>query len=144
MYSGHGIQPLHDYFRSFFTNHAAYLAEHTNTDWNFPEELTNWISKIEAMDSSSTFFRYPVTRHKERDKDKSAIREDNYDNMRSNLATRQKPLKAFLMVDQDDEVVETFSYDNAVNQEVTGTLRNVAHLLYNCHAALIGELADGW
>ena len=143
MYSVHGLQPLYDYFRSLFVNHAAYLVEHTNTDWSFPEELASWIRDIDATDSSSTFFRYPVTRHKERDKDKSAIREDNCDTMLLNLAKREKPLKAFLMVDQDDQVVEAFSHDDTLSQVVMCTLRNVANLFDSCHAALVGELTNG-
>jgi hypothetical protein len=52
-------------------------------------------------------------------------------------------LKAFLIVDQDDQVVEAFSHDDTLSQVVMCTLRNVANLLDSCHAALVGELTDG-
>jgi hypothetical protein len=143
MYNVHGLQPLYEHFRSLFARHATYLAEYTNTDWSFPDELARWISEIEETDSSSTFFRYPVTRHGKKDKDKSAIREDTYDNMLTNFAKRQTPLNAFLVVNQDYEVVEAFSHDSTPAKVVISTLSNVAQLLYGCHAALVGELTGG-
>lgn len=143
MYSVHAVLPLYSYFRVLFSDHSAYLKENTSTDWNFPEEFSDWISQIEATDSSSTFFRYPVTRHGEKDKEKSAIRRDSYDNMISTLADRKTPLKAFLVVDQNYEVIESFCYDNTGSQTMISTLRKVAQLLSDCHAALVGELTDG-
>ncbi len=88
MHNVHGLQPLYQHFCSLFEDHAEYLASHTNTDWSLPTELGQWISEIEATDSSSTFFRYPVTKDKEKDKQKSVIREDDYDALLSRMEQR--------------------------------------------------------
>jgi hypothetical protein len=143
MYNVHAVLPLYSYFCVLFANHSEYLKENMSTDWTFPAEFSDWIEKIEATDSSSTFFRYPVTRHGERDKEKSAIRRDSYDNMMSSLAGRKTPLKAFLVVDQNDQVVEAFQFENADLKTMISTLSKAAQLLSDCHAALVGELTGG-
>ena len=143
MYNVHGLLPLYRHFCSLFEDHAEYLSNHTNTDWSFPAELGQWISEIEATDSSSTFFRYPVTKDKVKDKEKSVIREDSYDALLSRMGQHQQPTKTLLMLDQDDNVVETFSHDDTRAKEIIGTLKQVAELFSNCHAELVGELTGG-
>lgn len=143
MHNVHGLQPLYQHFCSLIRDHADYLASNTNTDWSFPTELGQWISEIEATDSSSTFFRYPVTKDKEKDKQKSVIREDDYDALLSRMGQHQKPTKTLLMLDQHDNVIETFSHDDTQAKEIIHTLKQVAEILSNCHAALVGELTGG-
>lgn len=143
MYSVHGVLPLYSYFRVLFSDHSAYLRTNTNTDWTFPSDLPDWIKHIEATDSSSTYFRYPVTRHGEKDKEKSAIHRDSLDNMLSSISDRKTPLKAFLILDQNDNVTEAFGYDASSSQDMILILRQVAETLSNCHAALVGELTGG-
>jgi len=143
MFNVHGLQPLYSHFCSLFEDHAEYLSNYTNTDWSFPAELDQWINDIEATDSSSTFFRYPVTKDKAKDKEKSVFREDRYDALFSRMEQNQKPTKTLLMVDQDGNVVETFSHDDTQAKEIIITLKQVAELFSNCHAALVGELTRG-
>lgn len=143
MYQIHGLLPLYRYFSSLFADHAEYLSTHTNTDWSFHAELGQWINDIEETDSSSTFFRYPVTKDKTKDKEKSVIREGDYDAIFSKVKQNQKPVKAFLMVDQDQNILETFSHDDTRSMETIGTLRQAAEVLSNCHAAMVGELTRG-
>jgi len=144
MYNVHQIQPLYEYFQVLFADHSAFLAENTNTNWEFPEELGSWIKEIEATDSSSTFFRYPITKHGEKDKEKSLMRQDDHARMLGTIGERTSPLKAFLVLNQDDEVVSSFSHDDAFANTTVTTLQKVAETLHNCHAALVGELTRGW
>jgi hypothetical protein len=69
MYNVHGLLPLYRHFCSLIEDHADYLANHTNTDWSFPTEIGHWINDIEATDSFSTVFRYPVTKDRAKDKE---------------------------------------------------------------------------
>lgn len=144
MYNVHQLKPLYDYFCALFANQAAYLDANTNTSWSFPEELGRWIDEIEATDSSSTFFRYPITKNTTKDKEKSVFREVKYEQMLNAIGERKKPLKAFLIVDQNDEVVQSFTRDDGFAEEALTALRGVAEILHNCHAALVGELTRGW
>lgn len=144
MYTVHGLQDLYSYFRSLFANHASYLAQHTRTNWSFSPELDRWIAEIEATDSTSTFFRYPVTKHRKEDTNKSINKEGDFEDMLAGIGNAAKPLKAFLVVNQGDEVVKAFQYDADLVKSMTETLRNAADQLYGCHAAMRGELTGGW
>lgn len=144
MYNVHQLQPLYEYFQVLFSDHSTFLKENTNTNWEFPAELASWIKEIEATDSSSTFFRYPITRHGEKDKEKSLMRKDDHVSMLSTISERTTPLKALLVLNQNDEVVGSFSHDDTFAKETVSTLQQVAEILHNCHAALIGELTRGW
>ena len=140
----HGLQDLYDYFRSLVSSQAGYLSTHTRTDWSFPSKLDAWISDIDATDSTSTFFRYPFTKHRNQDDNKSIHKEGNFDSMVAGIGEGAKPLKAFLVVDENNEVVKAFHFDDELAKSMTATLRNTADLLYGCHAAMRGELTGGW
>lgn len=144
MYSVHGVQDLYSYFRSLVFRHAGYLAEHTRTNWEFPPELERWISEIEATDSTSTFFRYPVTKHKAHEANKSVHRESNVNLVLSQLEKGAKPVKAFLVLGEGDEIVKTFTFNDELAKAMTNVLRDTANLFYGCHAAMRGELTGGW
>jgi hypothetical protein len=144
MYRVHQISVLYKNFQRLFSSQQNYLAAETNTDWSFPPELDKWIAEIDDTDPSSTFFRYPVTRDPKKDKDKSVIGESNYDQMLKTAAEGQKRLKAFLLVDQNDEVSQSFSHDDTLANVTIATLQRTCQVLHDCHAALIGELTGGW
>jgi hypothetical protein len=144
MYNVHDIQDLYAYFRYLISSQKSYLETHTRTDWSFPEELDEWITKIESTDSTSTFFRYPVTKHGEKDKDKSIHKEGDFEDMIATIDKGNKPLKAFLILDSNDEIVKAFHYDNELAKSMATILSKTADLLYGCHAAMRGELTGGF
>jgi hypothetical protein len=144
MYSVHGIQDLYSYFRKLSSRHAVYLAEHTHTNWEFPPELDPWISEIEATDSTSTFFRYPMTKHKAQDANKSVHHESNVNKVLSQLGEGAKPVKAFLILGDDNEIVKTFTFNDELAKATATVLRETANFFYCYHAAMRGELTGGW
>lgn len=144
MYSVHGLQDLYSYFRELVSRHTTYLAEHTRTNWDFPLDLDRWIAEIEATDSTSTFFRYPVTKHKAQDANKSVNRENTFDNVFVQLGKGAKPVKAFLALGEGGEIVQTFTFNDELAKAITNTLSDAANIFYGCHAAMRGELTDGW
>lgn len=144
MYTVHGLQDLYSYFRDLVASRAAYLSEHTRTDWRFPPELDKWIAEIEATDSTSTFFRYPVTKHRNEDSNKSINKESNFESILAGIGEGAKPLKAFLLLNHNDEVVKAFHYDPELAKSMTTTLRSAVDQLYGCHAAMRFELTGGW
>lgn len=140
----HGLQDLYDYFRSLVSSQAAYLSMHTSTDWSFPSKLDAYISDIEATDSTSTFFRYPFTKHRDQDNNKSIHKEGNFDSIVAGIGEGSKPLKAFLVMDENDDVVNAYHYDDELAKAMTATLKSAADLLYGYHAAMRWELTGGW
>jgi hypothetical protein len=143
LYRIHALQPLYSYFRKLFADHAEYLSAHTGTDWTFPDELSGWIQIIEATDPTSTFFRYPITANRDKDASKSDIQPEAYDHMLETLSARPEPLKAFLMVDENDQVIESFSHNPSAATANLAALKEAAEFLFCCHAGLVGELTGG-
>ena len=142
----HALGELYPYFRRLFDDHASYLEANTNTDWSFSPELDKWVAEIEAMDSSSTFFRYPVTKHRDSDKAKSVMKEDTPLGVVERMAKgkkRETGVKALFLLDEDDGVTQAFHHDNESAQAILDTLRRTSELLYGCHAAMRGELTGG-
>lgn len=144
MYQVHALSELYPHWRQLFSDHAEYLKENTRTDWTFPPEFEAWISEIEAWDSTSTFFRYPVTKQREKDKDKSVIKSDHYLNIMSRMGPGEKPVKAFFVMNEKDEVTKAFYHEDQRVRATIETLKQASELLYGCHAAMRGELTDGW
>jgi hypothetical protein len=140
----HGLQVLYDYFCSLVSSQAAHLSLHTRTDWSFSAELDAAISDIEATDSTSTFFRYPFTKHRGQDKNKSIHRKGSFDSIVAGIAEGSKPPKAFLVLDENDDVVSAFQYDDGLPKAMTAKLRSAADQLYGYHAAMRCELTGGW
>jgi hypothetical protein len=143
LFKVHALQPLFSYFRKLFSDQAEYLSAHTRTDWTFPDELTGWIQKIEATDPTSTFFRYPITGNRDRDASKSGMQPEPYDQMLASVGARTESLKALLMIDENDEVIESFSYNPSAVKANLVALKEAAGFLYSTHAAMVGELTGG-
>lgn len=144
MYRVHSLGDLYPYFRRLFLDHMPYLENHTRTDWVFAPELDRWISEIERQDSTSTFFRYPVTKHGDRDKDKSVMKADSHLNIMSRMGPGQPYQKVFLVLDEQDEVSQAYYYDDERAKGIIETLAQACDELYACHAALRAELTGGW
>ena len=144
MYTVHTLKPLHERLKVLFVDWAAYLEKNTGTSWAFPEGFDGWIESIDATDSSSTFFRYPVTKHGDKDAAKSTMKEDNYANIIARMGPGSPPQKAFVVVDENDNIVSAYRRDDSSTAAMLQCLSETANCLYGCHAAMRGELTDGW
>ena len=145
MYTIHALSPLYERLTTLFTAHASYLDAHTRTRWDLPSEFPEWIAKIDATDSSSTFFRYPVTKqHADRDGEKSPVKEDSVGNIFARMGPDHPPQKAFVVLNQNEEIVQAFHRDDSQTTAALEVLREASDCLYGLHAALRGELTGGW
>jgi len=143
-YQIHSLPDLYSYFCQLFSNHATYLEENTRTNWTFPPDLVRWIDEIEQYDSTSTFFRYPVTKNRDKDQEKSVIKADSPKNIVAFIGADQKPEKAFFVLNEEDEVTQSFYRNDDKANAIIDTLRSASEILYGCHTALRAELCDGW
>jgi hypothetical protein len=145
MFEVHGLQDLYRYLCVLVSDRAVYLSEHTRLeDWTFPPELNDWIAQIDAIDWSSTFWRYPVTKHSNQDQNKSINKVGDWASMVTGIAERSKPLKAFLVVNENEEVVQAFQHDDELAQSMSDSLQKTVDFFYSCHAAMRMELTGGW
>lgn len=144
MYDVHGLKDLYSYLSSIVSSQIPYLVTNTRcSDWSFSAEFDTWITEIDATDSTSTFFRYPVTKHAENDKNKWAHKKGNFEDMISKIGEGSKPLKAFLVLGENDEITSAFQHDDELSKAMFITLKSAADYLYCFHAAMRWELTGG-
>lgn len=144
MYDVHQLQPLLDRVIALVGDHQAYLAEHTRTTWDMPEEVVKAIIQIDSIDSTSTFFRYPITKDSARDKEKNSIKSENYLNIVARMGPGSPPQKAFVVLDENDNIIQSYCLDRTKTDAALNLMQETATTLYGFHAALRAELADGW
>lgn len=144
MYRVHAIGDLYEYFRKLFNDHASFLTSNTNTDWSFPDELSTWIATIEEHDSSSTYFRYPATRHKDLDQEKSSFKATSVADIFARMGPDNRPVKAFLLIGDNHEVIEAYEHDRNAGLQLLTVLKSACQVFHDCNAAMRGELTGGW
>lgn len=137
----HGLGPLYRALVAVLTEHPAELSKRSRTAWlPMPPELDDAISAIDGMDKKGVFFRYPT----ESNASKSNSKPIPPEQIVAWDKNAQGYLKAFVVVDQNDEIVEAFQYDpNLLTQELE-TLKTACYWLECIHTGLRMELAAGW
>lgn len=144
MHTVHDVAPLYAYLKELFETYREVLNDISAVSWKFPDGADAWFAEIAATDSSSTFFRYPVTKHSELDKLKSTSKELPYKEIFGRMGPGFPNQRAFIVLNDDEEVVEAFHQDDDHVKSTMATLRQASEMLYGCHAAMRGELTDGW
>lgn len=141
----HRIALLYSYWRELFATHRDFLSQNTGTAWDFPLELDGWIATIDKSDPGSTFFRYPMTKDKAGDEQKSGFKEATHEDIVAQIQRpNRKPLKAFIVEDENDEFVTAYYLDDESGSQIEVALRKTAGLLSAVHFALRVELAGGF
>ncbi len=146
LYNVHNLAPLYTEFHTLLAALAEPLSLIPGTlpeYWTLPTELDEWIAAIEQTDSSSTFFRYPVTKDTERDSQKSTIRRDEVESLVERMHSDGPAVKAMLMLNNDGEVVQAYSHDDTQNKEVIAILRQAAEMLHDMRAMMSYTLVGG-
>lgn len=137
----HGLGPLYRALIAVLTEHRVELAERARTVWlPTPPELDKAISEIDDMDNRGVFFRYPT----ESNASKSNSKPITPEQIAAWDKDTQGYLKAFVVVDQNDEVLEAFQYDPNLLTKELATLQVACEWLNCFHVGLRVELAGGW
>ncbi|WP_369937311.1 hypothetical protein [Xanthomonas tesorieronis] len=137
----HGLGPLYHALTAVLTEHRIKLAERASTVWlPMPQELDEAIAAIDDMDNRGVFFRYPT--------ESNASKSNNKPITSGQIAAWDKEtggyLKAFVVLDQNDEIVEAFQYDPDLLTKELETLKIACEWLNCFHVGLRMELAGGW
>ncbi|WP_271909874.1 hypothetical protein [Vreelandella alkaliphila] len=108
--------------------------------WDIPDDVKAKIDLVSGTDPKSTFFRYPKAGSSQQDYKKSKIQKTKFD---SKLEQSEKPRKLVLMLDKNDNLVETYDLDADALGKVQQALDYLSNFFYNMHAAFRWELTGG-
>ncbi len=147
LFGTHSIGQLYEYVAELFTRHADIISATSRTDWEsaFIPEIAEAVARIEVADQRSTLFRYPESGNEHFDSDKSAIKKYTVEQLAAlpSLAPGATPVKAFLVYDDQDEVVASYGFDSTATQDILADLERVAEHFSTVHFAVRMELARG-
>lgn len=141
IYTVHGLRDLFNEVRRLLIEHEAAISKRAQTDWSsLPNDLEKWIDTIEQADPASTAFRYPLSPSPKIDAAKSSFKEIDSKELARRM--RDEPSKQFglLLVDNDDNVVRSFTLDDDPMPEVVDALVQASKLLKGAQFGLIMEL----
>ena len=140
----HDIQAIYWYWNKLLTENVERITAVSlhKSDMTIPPELAGWIVVIGAVDPNSDYFRYPITKNEQTDKEKSSFKEVALDVLLPSAG--QEKLKAMIIEDQDGNFVRAYKYDSSTNRETEDAARKAADMLSNFHIMLRCELMDGW
>ncbi|MCK9735536.1 hypothetical protein [Pseudomonas syringae] len=139
----HALNPLLLHLKSIIASHIQFLSTLKDTDWDFSPELQRQVVLIDGIDSSSTFFRYPITKDKPKDRSKTVIQPSGWDDMVKKMNYGTKPVKAFIFLDENDNIVESFSLEDEKVVAMTKMLRETAEDFCGFHAMVAWKLVEG-
>lgn len=139
----HSIGDLYAYFEYLIFQNKPTIAKVAQTDWaDIPTELKGAIKEIAQIDNGSTYFRYPLM-DAQSDNQKSSWKETPYETLIKSISTEAKPVKAFLGVNDWDEVISIYKFDHEPLNQVSQALKIAAEILSGAHLGIRTELANG-
>lgn len=137
----HGLLHLYRELIALLSRHHDELDTVSRTKWlPMPVELDEAIASIDGMDARGVFFRYPTEGNSKKSTNKPISPEDisNWDKEKHGY------LKALLVLDQNDQIVEAFHYKPEILTQELKILQTACYWLECIHVGLRMELADGW
>ncbi|EHC7475808.1 hypothetical protein [Salmonella enterica] len=108
------------------------------------KDILDKINKINSIDSKSTFFRYPKTGDHIHDMRKSSVRQKSTEDIINSMNKKEgKYVKALLLVDDEDNIVDSFDIDVDVFPDLNKNLKYLYDYLHDLHAAYRWGICDG-
>lgn len=139
----HSVFDLWNYASDLLRSNVR-LREISRTDWSkVPAGLEEDLRKIESIDPASTFFRYPDFKNPAADREKSDWKRVRADEILERAKPGDPPIKAFLLLDTDDNISSAFVHDTRERSEIHTVFRRAAEHLSSVPLALRMEIAGG-
>ncbi|HDE2366082.1 TPA: hypothetical protein PCG43_004903 [Klebsiella pneumoniae] len=108
------------------------------------KDILDKINKINSIDSKSTFFRYPKTGDHIQDMRKSSVRQKSTEDIINSMNNKEgKYVKALLLVDDEDNIVDSFDIDVDVFPDLNKNLIYLCDYFHDLHAAYRWGICDG-
>ncbi|DAB38560.1 MAG: hypothetical protein A2023_00445 [Sulfuricurvum sp. GWF2_44_89] len=133
----HNLSDLYTYFEIIFDNCKEHLPDFY---WDFPGDVKAKVDLVSGTDPSSTFYRYPNSGSDYKDMKKSKIQKISLDGAFNNS---KKPAKLVLMLDENDNIIETYNMDADALSKTQDALDYLSDFFYGVHATFRGLLTDG-
>ncbi|WP_154054823.1 hypothetical protein [Enterobacter hormaechei] len=108
------------------------------------KDILDKINKINSIDFKSTFFRYPKTGDHIQDMRKSSVRQKSTEDIINSMNKKEgKYVKALLLVDDEDNIVDSFDIDVDVFPDLNKNLTYLCDYFHDLHAAYRWGICDG-
>ena len=141
MSNTHNLNDLYSYFKSIYDANFDKLPK--ATDWTLSENLGKQIKLVSGYDPKSTYFRYPKATSNSQDQKKSTIQPMDIESALKDANLGQgKPIKCAVMLDANDNVVQTYNLVPEVLEDVRAALSEIIEYINNLHCAFLGELTN--
>lgn len=138
----HNILDLFNHFESVFKSVFDLLP--STTRWDLPEDLRKTIELVSGMDPKSTYFRYPIATNSVQDRKKSKMQKFDFLKAIEESKKTGKPVKALIMLGENDEVIDTYDINSDAIPEIQSALKWLCNLFYGVHAAIRNEITRGY
>jgi hypothetical protein len=145
LFKTHDLPELYSYWKQIITEHKERLTmlSRRKPDMSVPEELDGWVKALGATDPSSDYFRYPVSKNRSADKEKSTHKEVAMESLFPSEPSDEK-VHALVLKDADGNWVRAFKHDASTNKAVEEAAWKAADMLFNFHVMMRMELTEGW
>lgn len=139
----HGVLHLFDHLCSLLKEHRDEIRGIASTDWTeVPITLRDEIQKIEKIDATSTYFRYPERIDAGGNAAKSAFARVEPSEL---IERRSREPSSFsvLLYDDDERLVEAYTLDQEAHLQQVEVLKSTADILAGAHTGMRIELCNG-
>ena len=146
LFATHDLSILYGYWKRLIENYKDKLVElsENKPDITVPAELDGWIEKVGLIDPNSDYFRYPVSKNTNADKEKSAFKEMALETLVDKDFGKNEYVKLMLVQMPPGEAARAFKYDSSTASEEADAARQAADILSNFHVMMRVELFAGW
>lgn len=139
----HNIYDLYKHLNFLIESKMEYLQKNTNTKWDFNIDFEKWINKINGYDSVSDYFRCPITKDKNKDKNKSIFQENTIDGIHDEIQ-HGKRIMALIVEDSNGNAKNIYTNNSTKMIELYKVLKDVSGELGGFHMAVRMELFNGF
>jgi len=101
-------------------------------DMSVPAELDGWIDTLGGVDPSNDYFRYPVSKNRAEDKEKSPFREVSLDDLFPQEPKEDEKVEALVLENSKGEFVRAFKHDDSTDRKVGEAASEAAQMLRSC------------
>lgn len=137
----HNLCGLWTCLHTLMERHKGRLDEVSVTDWTGLEQCDTWIKTIDAADPSGTLLKYPTSRNKSADREKTSFKNIS-DELLTKLRSSDSYGKGSLIEDLEGST-EIYMLDYSPINEIRGAISKCVEVLSAAHFAMRCELGDG-